>query len=56
MLVTQFIVAAVGTALPDSSTASTTLIVFVLIYIFGFATTWGPAAWVIIGETILSFL
>jgi SP family sugar:H+ symporter-like MFS transporter len=50
MLVCQFIVAAVGTALPNSSTASTVLIVFVLIYIFGFATTWGPAAWVVIGE------
>jgi SP family sugar:H+ symporter-like MFS transporter len=40
MLVCEFIVAGVGTGLPDSSAASTTLIVFVLIYIFGFATTW----------------
>lgn len=50
MLVCQFIVAGVGTALPNSHEANTTLIVFVLVYIFGFATTWGPAAWVIIGE------
>ncbi|TGZ79060.1 general substrate transporter [Ascodesmis nigricans] len=50
MLVCEFIIAAVGTALPGSSTASTILIVFVCIYIFGFATTWGPAAWVVIGE------
>jgi sugar porter (SP) family MFS transporter len=50
MLVCQFIVAGVGTGLPNSSAASTALIVFVCIYIFGFATTWGPAAWVVIGE------
>jgi SP family sugar:H+ symporter-like MFS transporter len=50
MLVCEFIVAAVGTALPNSKSASTTLIVFVCIYIFGFASTWGPAAWVVIGE------
>lgn len=50
MIVCEFIIAAVGTALPGSKTASTTLIVFVCIYIFGFATTWGPCAWVLIGE------
>jgi MFS transporter, SP family, sugar:H+ symporter len=50
MLVCEFIVGGVGTALPDSSTASTVLIVFVCIYIAGFATTWGPAAWVVVGE------
>jgi len=50
MIVCEFIVAAVGTALEGSKTASTVLIVFVCIYIFGFATTWGPAAWVVIGE------
>jgi len=50
MLICQFIFAAVGTALPGSSAASTALIVFVCIYIFGFSTTWGPAAWVVVGE------
>jgi MFS family permease len=50
MLVCEFIVAAVGTAMPNSVAASTCLIVFVCIYIFGFASTWGPAAWVVIGE------
>jgi MFS family permease len=50
MIVCEFIIAAVGTALPGSKAASTTLIVFVCIYIFGFATTWGPGAWVLIGE------
>ncbi|EIN06028.1 MSTA protein [Punctularia strigosozonata HHB-11173 SS5] len=50
MLVCEFIVGGVGTALPNSSAAGTCLIVFTCIYIFGFATTWGPAAWVVIGE------
>ncbi|KAH8826028.1 MSTA protein [Flagelloscypha sp. PMI_526] len=50
MLVCEFIVAGVGTALPGSAVAGKCLIAFVLIYIFGFATTWGPAAWVVIGE------
>lgn len=50
MLVCEFIIAAVGTALPGSTAASTCLIVFVCIYIAGFATTWGPTAWIIIGE------
>lgn len=50
MLVCEFIVGAVGTALPGSKAASTCLIVFVCFYIFGFATTWGPAAWIVIGE------
>lgn len=50
MLICQFIVAAVGTALPGSDVASKSLIAFICIYIFGFATTWGPAAWVVIGE------
>jgi len=50
MLVCEFIIAIVGTAKEGSSTASTVLIVFVCIYIFGFATTWGPVAWVVIGE------
>ncbi|KAK2765069.1 hypothetical protein FQN54_008768 [Arachnomyces sp. PD_36] len=50
MLVCEFIIAIVGTADPDSKAATTCLIVFVCIYIFGFASTWGPTAWVVIGE------
>jgi MFS family permease len=50
MLVCEFIVGAVGTALPGSKAANTCLVVFVCLYIFGFATTWGPSAWIIIGE------
>jgi Sugar (and other) transporter len=50
MLISEFIVAIVGTALPNSNVASKVLIAFVCVYIFGFASTWGPTAWVVIGE------
>lgn len=40
MLVCQFIIAGVGTALPGSQVANQTMIAFICIYIFGFATTW----------------
>ncbi|KAL1296574.1 hypothetical protein AAFC00_000072 [Neodothiora populina] len=49
MTVCQFIVAIVGVA--DHSHASQgVLIAFVCIYIAVFASTWGPTAWVVIGE------
>jgi len=50
MLTCEFIIAIVGTAAPDSGAAGYVLVVFVCIYIAFFASTWGPAAWVIIGE------
>ncbi|CZR50422.1 probable monosaccharide transporter [Phialocephala subalpina] len=50
MVVCQFIVGAVGTALPDNDNATRALIAFICIYIFFFASTWGPGAWVVIGE------
>lgn len=50
MLVCEFIVAAVGTALPSSDVANKCLIAFTCIYIAAFASTWGPAAWVVVGE------
>ncbi|KAF1994632.1 MFS monosaccharide transporter-like protein [Amniculicola lignicola CBS 123094] len=51
MLICEFIIAIVGTAVGDSSKAtSICLTVFICIYIFFFATTWGPGAWVLIGE------
>ncbi|KFY54462.1 hypothetical protein V496_07253 [Pseudogymnoascus sp. VKM F-4515 (FW-2607)] len=50
MVVCQFIVGAVGTALPDNDNATRSLVAFICIYIFFFATTWGPGAWVLIGE------
>jgi SP family sugar:H+ symporter-like MFS transporter len=50
MSVCQFIVAGVGTALPHQVAAQNALIAFVCIYIFFFASSWGPVAWVVTGE------
>ncbi|KAK3299589.1 general substrate transporter [Chaetomium fimeti] len=50
MLVCEFIVAIIGTVKPDDDTAVKVMIAFICIYIFFFATTWGPGAWVVIGE------
>jgi sugar porter (SP) family MFS transporter len=50
MVICQFIVAIVGTAQPNNHHAVSAMIAFICIYIFFFATTWGPGAWVLIGE------
>ena len=51
MAVCQFIVAGVGTGAGiDNLTAQKALIAFVCIYIFFFACSWGPCAWVVTGE------
>jgi sugar porter (SP) family MFS transporter len=50
MVICQFIVGAVGTALPNDQNAIRAVIAFICIYIFWFASTWGPGAWVVIGE------
>jgi MFS family permease len=50
MLVCEFIIAIVGSVDEGSKAASMCLIVFTCFYIFFFASTWGPAAWVVIGE------
>lgn len=50
MSVCEFIIAAVWTLDANSQAANYVLIVFVCLYIFFFASTWGPAAWVVIGE------
>ncbi|ELR07171.1 hypothetical protein VC83_07555 [Pseudogymnoascus destructans] len=50
MVICQFIVGAVGTALPNDDNATRALVGFICTYIFFFATTWGPGAWVLIGE------
>lgn len=51
MSVCQFIVAITGTVKPnDGGSAGKTLIAFVCIYIFFFACSWGPVAWVVTGE------
>jgi len=51
MMVCEYIVAIVGVSTPTTNLASQrSLIAFVCIYIFFFASTWGPVGWVIIGE------
>ena len=59
MFVCQYIVAAVGTAYPGTSNdpnfvansaAQNASIAFTCIYIFFFACSWGPVAWVVTGE------
>ncbi|CAO3691949.1 unnamed protein product [Umbelopsis ramanniana] len=49
MCVCQFIIAAVGVA-STTLAASQALIAFVCFYIFFFACSWGPIAWVVTGE------
>ncbi|CAI7664108.1 Major facilitator-type transporter ecdD [Penicillium manginii] len=49
MCVSQLIVAIVGTAV-SSAVSNKVLIAFVCIYIFFFASSWGPVAWVVTGE------
>ncbi|KAL5114726.1 Plasma membrane low glucose sensor [Pleosporales sp. CAS-2024a] len=51
MAVCQFIVAITGTvAGVDNKPAQNALVAFVCIYIFFFACSWGPVAWVVTGE------
>lgn len=46
MIVCQFIVAVIGTVDGHNSNVVKTEIAFICVYIFFFATTWGPGAWV----------
>ena len=50
MFVCQYIVAITGTADPSGLSANKVLVAFVCVYIFFFASTWGPIAWVVTGE------
>ena len=50
MLVCEFLVAIIGTADGGNKTTIKAEIAFICIYIFFFASTWGPGAWVVIGE------
>ncbi|KAE8342347.1 hypothetical protein BDV24DRAFT_130731 [Aspergillus arachidicola] len=53
MVICQFIVAITGTVVGDkggNNAAVSAEISFICIYIFFFASTWGPGAWVVIGE------
>jgi MFS family permease len=49
MCICQLVVAIVGTA-TSSDVSNKVLIAFVCIYIFFFASSWGPVAWVVTGE------
>jgi len=49
MVVCEFIVGIIGVT-DSSKPAVSAMISFICIYIFFFATTWGPGAWVVIGE------
>jgi len=50
MFVCEFIVAIIGVTDGGNPSAIKAMISFICIYIFFFATTWGPGAWVVIGE------
>ncbi|KAL3458212.1 general substrate transporter [Aspergillus heterothallicus] len=50
MVICQFIVAIAGTVDGSNSQTVRAQISFICIYIFFFASTWGPGAWVVIGE------
>ncbi|KAI8952506.1 general substrate transporter [Xylaria longipes] len=49
MSICQFIVAIVGTV-THSDAALSVMITFICVFIFFFASTWGPGSWVLIGE------
>ncbi|KAI1616485.1 MFS transporter [Exophiala viscosa] len=50
MSISQMLVAAMGTAKPHEQQANQALVAFVCIYIFFFACSWGPCAWVVTSE------
>jgi len=51
MAVCQFVVAITGTVVgTDNAAAQNAMVAFVCIYIFFFACSWGPVAWVVTGE------
>lgn len=50
MVICQFIVAIAGTVDGSNHSTVSAEIAFICIYIFWFASTWGPGAWVVVGE------
>lgn len=50
MALSQLVVAIVGTALPNEPRTNIVSLTFVCLYIFFFASSWGPAAWVVTSE------
>jgi len=51
MLICEFIVGIIGVAKPNNDTVTKAQIAFICIYISMFASTWGPGAWVVVGES-----
>ncbi|WVR08832.1 hypothetical protein IAU60_005890 [Kwoniella sp. DSM 27419] len=51
MFIGQIVVGAVSKAHPDDKTAGNVLIAFTCIFVASFASSWGPVAWVVCGET-----
>jgi sugar porter (SP) family MFS transporter len=50
MVICQFLIAIIGVTDGSNNQAVSAMISFICIYIFFFASTWGPGAWVVIGE------
>lgn len=51
MFICELLVAIIGTAVSvDNQNAQRALVALVCLYVAGFASTWGPAAWVVCGE------
>lgn len=50
MAICQIIVGSVGSTLPESHSANIVLVFFVCLFIFFFAASWGPVAWVVTSE------
>jgi len=50
MFTGQVVAGALGTADPDGQTSGKILIAFSCIFIFGFASSWGPLGWVVAAE------
>jgi SP family sugar:H+ symporter-like MFS transporter len=51
MFLGQIVTGAVSKAHPDSKQAGNVLITFTCIFVAAFASSWGPVAWVVCGET-----
>ncbi|KAF3479641.1 monosaccharide transporter [Arthroderma uncinatum] len=50
MFTCEFIVAIIGVTDGENKSAVSAMIALICLYIFFFASTWGPGAWVVIGE------
>jgi SP family sugar:H+ symporter-like MFS transporter len=51
MFIGQIVVGSVSKAYPDNPIAGDVLIAFTCLFVAAFASSWGPVAWVVCGET-----